>query len=515
MSIDAPKNKADTYSPQSKHAARSDKASSPPSNPGQPATSPDKPATSLESINIKVGQAIQAKVVEVLNVVSSRTAQNSFNVTLEIGGEKLAVKTNVALQPGQTIDLIVNAKGELILPKPTKTDTAALIAALSKVLPYQQPVGKVITALLQNLPTIGSENTQVKQLTEQLTSLLPKSANFLSNSNSSNQLPGGQTSAGQLVKQAMSQSGIFMESKLALASQQSSPPPASNASQNSSLISNTTAALAQAIKSVTSNPSTSANASTTSTTTSANTTSTLSLTGTLATPSAAAPTDLKSTVSQLINTLNSVYAAKHSATGEAPRFMAESDPALLVNPFNFPSTSHSIKSTSQNDRELSVGDLLKRLAGALNRIQFQQLNSLYQAQSASTDTTTVQTWQMELPFLSPQNQIDSVQLRIDEEKEKDDNNNDSEKKSKWKLALTFDLEELGPVFIQVNLTPPTVSSIIWAEKQATLKLINQEAHNLRVSFSELGLTVEDITCRQGQPNMRKTRLDQQIVDIKA
>ncbi len=511
MSIDATNNKPETIVTQPKHTERSDTQPIAPSSSSQSGANLDKPATSLDSINIKVGQAIQAKVLEVLNVVSTRTTQNNFNVTLDIGGDKLAVKTNVALQPGQVINLSANAKGELLLPKPTQSDTANLISALSKVLPYQQPVGKVIATLLQNLPALGAENSQVKMLTEQLTTLLPKAENFSSNLNNSNQSPGGQTNTGQLVKQAMSQSGIFMESRFSLSSQQSVLTPASTANQSNSLMTNTASALTHAIKSVVSNSVSATNASPTST----NAAATGSLTGATTLSGSTVPADLKSTVSQLINALNSIYATKHSATGQPPRFVAESDPSLLINPFNFPSAITRANYASQNDRDLSVGDLLKRLAGALNRIQFQQLNSLYQAQSASTDTTTVQTWQMELPFLSPQNQIDSVQLRIDKEKEQDDNNSEPEKKSKWKLALTFDLEELGPVFIQVNLTPPTVSSTIWAEKQATLKLINQEAHNLRTSFSELGLTVKDITCRQGQPNMRKTRLDQQIVDIKA
>lgn len=508
MSIDARNNKADTIASQPKHNARSDTSPSNSSTSAQLATGVGKPATSLESINIKVGQAIQAKVLEVLNVVSTRTSQNGFNVTLDIGGEKLSVKTNIALQPGQVIDLSVNAKGELILPRPTTTETTALISALSKVLPYQQPLGKVIAMLLQNLPAIGAENNQVKQLAEQLTALLPKSSSFTSNSSSVSQQSGGAANTGQLVKQAMSQSGIFMESKLALASQQRSLASTSTTGQSNSLMSNATHALTQAIKTVTSNPPVNS-------TSTASTAATVSLTATPMTSSAPTPADLKSTMSQLIDSLNAIYAAKHSATGQAPRFIAESDPALLVNPFNFPSALAGTKLSHSSDRDLTVGDLLKRLAGALNRIQFQQLNSLYQAQSASTDTTTIQTWQMELPFLSSQNQIDSIQLRIDEEKQKGDDNEDAEKASKWKLALTFDLEDLGPIFIQVNLTPPTISSTIWAENQTTLKLINQEAHNLRESFSELGLTVEDITCRQGQPNMKKTRLDQQIVDIKA
>ncbi|UZE94926.1 flagellar hook-length control protein FliK [Alkalimarinus alittae] len=492
MSIDAPNNNStQTRSSSSKPSSNRPEA--------QSAAPSDKPATSLDSINIKVGQAVRAKVLETLNIATARATQNQFNVTLEIGGEKLAVKTNILLQPGQIVNLNVNNKGELILPKPANNDAATLISALSKVLPYQQPVGKVLTTLLQNLPTLGAENSQVARLTEQLTALLPKAASFSTNI-SNNQ----QSNPAQLVKQAMSQSGIFMESTFASAGKQQTLSQASSTSLSGSLLSNATIALAQAIKSATSTSTTSASSTTTN-----------SANALLTTTGMATPTDLKSTISQLINSLNSIYAAKHSATGQIPRFMAEADPNLLVNPFNFPSPLSATKSTSQYDKNLSVGDLLKRLAGALNRIQFQQLNSLYQAQTASTDTTSVQTWQMELPFLTSQNQIDSVQLRIDEEKDNNDNDADTEKKSKWKLALTFDLEGLGPIFIQVNLSPPTVSTTIWAEEQKTLKLINQETHNLRDSFSELGLTVEDITCRQGQPNMRKTRIDQQIVDIKA
>lgn len=508
MSIDAPNNKADKYGSHAKQATRTDSSSSNASGSTHTSSATTKPATSLDSINIKVGQAIQAKVIEVLNSVSTRSNQNNFNVTLEIGGEKLAVKTNIALQPGQVIELSANAKGELLLPRPTQADTPPLISALSKVLPYQQPIGKVIALLMQNLPALTSGNAEVKQLADQLTALLPKSANFTGNTNGSTSPSGSVVNGAQLVKQAISQSGIFMESKLALAGQQSALVNSSRSQINSSSISSATHALAQALKSVAQAPSS---------TTSATGTSTNNLAALNAGTVSSTPltTDLKSTISQLIGSLNAIYATQHSATGQTPNFIAESDPALLVNPFNFPSALSTSKLGLQGDRDLSVGDLLKRLAGALNRIQFQQLNSLYQAQSASTDTTTIQTWQMELPFLSQQNQIDSIQLRIDQEKEKNDDQEGAEKTSKWKLALTFDLEELGPMFIQVNLTPPTISSTIWAENQATLKLINKEAHNLRESFAELGLTVEDISCRKGQPNMRKTRLDQQIVDIKA
>ncbi|WP_250657688.1 flagellar hook-length control protein FliK [Alkalimarinus coralli] len=510
MSIDAPNNrKADVTLPPQTPSPRPTGGANAASSSSQTSTAPAQPATNLDSINIKVGQALQAKVLEVINVVSARTAQNSFNVTLEIGGERLAVKTSIQLQPGQVINLSVNAKGELILPKPTSSDTATLIAGLSKVLPYQQPVGKVISALLQSLPAIGAENNQLKTLLNQLTTLLPKSENFSQGSANTNQSPGLQPNSGQLVKQALSQSGIFMENTLANTAKSASQ----TLAQNQGLQPTTAQALTQAVKSAISSPLPSASTSTANT---SNVSLSAAMPTTLSSPAAAIPQgDLKATISQLIDTLSALYSAKHSPSGRTPQFMAEPDPSLLVSPFNFPAALGGGKSASQPEKELSVGDLLKRLAGALNRIQFQQLNSLYQAQTASSETTSIQTWQIELPFLSPQNQVDSVQVRIDQEKEKSGDKQESEKKSKWKLSLTFDLEELGPMFIQVNLSPPTVSSTIWAENQHTLQLINKEAHNLRESFSELGLTVEEITCRQGQPNMKKTRIDQQIVDIKA
>lgn len=491
MSIDGPQSKNNGATPPQSKA---------PSGRTDTSTSLEhskQPATSLDSINVKVGQAVRAKVLETLHAVNTKSSQQQANVTLEINGKTVAVKTDISLKPGQIISLNVNNKGELTLPKPTSSSTSPLISALSKVLPYQQPVAKVIATLLQQLPIIAANNKSLAPLVEQLTALLPKTSNFSANVSDPSSL-----TPSQFVKQAITQSGIFMESSFAQAAKQSPSTHSLNPTvQNSSLLNSASQAINQAIKSAT--------------TSSLKSTSPMASTALLTSATTETPTDLKSTLSQLMGTLNNLYATQHSATGLPPRFLAESDPALLINPFNFPSALGASKSPPPSDKDLSVGDLLKRLAGALNRIQFQQLNSLYQAQSLSSDATTVQSWQMELPFLTPQNQIDSVQLRIDEEKDNQENSEEGSKKSKWTLSLTFDLESLGPIFIQVNLSPPTVSSTIWAEKQQTLKLINKEAHNLRHSFSELGLTVEDITCRQGQPNMRKTRLDQQIVDIKA
>ncbi len=491
MAIDAPNNqKADIKFTQ-QHASSQTK-------PAQ--TSTPKIETTLENIKIKTGQAIQAKVLEVFNSEPAKPGQAQFNVSLELAGKTILVKTNIQLQPGQLIEVKINEKGELTLPKPAHQEIDQLIKALSKVLPFQQPVGKVVAQLLNNLSLLGGNTPQAKILTEQLAQALPNAANLkpanMANtptSASAASPPPIQTQQGAptsnsliLIKQAMERSGVFMENKLANLGKTASLPPAP------ALQSVQTAKAPAAAQSLLTTPAAS---------------SIPGLTTTTEIP------DLKATISQSITLLNNINTTVGGVQLTKP--IAEADLNLLVNPFDFPSKLISSTALRSSKEDLSVGDMLKLLAGALNRIQFNQLNSLYQSQSNSPDSPLVQTWQMEIPFINQQKEIDPIQVRIDQEDTNDNEASESEKKSKWKVTLAFDFDRLGPLVVQINLMPPQVSSTIWAERKETLKLVNDETHNLRESLTNIGLKVDDISCRHGQPNLKKTRLDQQIVDIKA
>ncbi len=499
MSIDAPKsNKADINIPPRNIST----PSGTPTETTSGIKSSPHPAISLTSINIKVDQAVQAKVVEVLNAVTNKATQHNFNVTLDIAGTKLLVKTNIQLQPGQLIEVRANSKGELLLPPPTTKEISPLIQAISRVLPFQQPVGKTVASILQNLPMLEAQNPQLKTLADNLTQLLPKATHFkpvvtiapdqtTPQPNYNNIGKSNLYSPGMQIRQALENSGIFMENRLAATSY--------------------TAAITTQAKNlsplINSRPVESTPTSTATPLPPGNPGSMTAPPGT---------SDLKAVISQMINTLSTMSVSGQTAAEPITKVLAASDPTLLINPFNFPTVAGPTKGAgSDQERNLSVGDLLKRLAGALNRIQFNQLNSLYQAQTSSSDTATIQTWHMEIPFLTAQNDIDPIQVRIDQQTSKNKNSQDPENQSSWKLSLAFDLDNLGPLYIQVNLSPPNVSSTIWAEQQQTLKLINREANNFRESLIKLGLTVDDICCRQGQPNTRKARLEQQIVDIKA
>ncbi|MFT5718938.1 MAG: hypothetical protein ACI9T7_003149 [Oleiphilaceae bacterium] len=209
---------------------------------------------------------------------------------------------------------------------------------------------------------------------------------------------------------------------------------------------------------------------------------------------------------------------------ERPHVEALAQLDLLKNPFNFPHFAHQPASVASSkaealiaDQQFTTGQLLKLIAGMLNRIQFNQLNSLYQSHTNSNDSNNVQSWFFELPVTNPNNQFSTFDLRIDKEEDPQQahEQNDDKQEVQWKLALSFKFEQLGAIYVQVTLAPPVISSTIWADRPETLALINREKPHFQSKLSELGLEVGDISCQKGQPTHDKTRLDRSLVDIKA
>lgn len=196
-------------------------------------------------------------------------------------------------------------------------------------------------------------------------------------------------------------------------------------------------------------------------------------------------------------------------------------PELLHAPFNFPPllAKNLLKAEAMlADQELTTGQLLKLLAGMINRIQFNQLNSLYQSQMASSDNTNVQSWFFELPIMTEGKHLELFNLRIDKEEEKDSTDQSSSEKKhqiQWRIILSFDFDTLGAIYVQANITPPSVSSTIWANNSDTLSLINREQTFFRDRLTQLGLEVGDIKCQYGQPKTNKAKLDRSLIDINA
>ncbi len=229
--------------------------------------------------------------------------------------------------------------------------------------------------------------------------------------------------------------------------------------------------------------------------------------------------DLKGVLMQLVAALSQMQKSPPQEAGARPGLEGLAQPELLKQAFEFPhmlSLNASAKRASHilADQELSTGQLLKLLAGMLNRIHFNQLNSVYQSQTNTADNVTQQSWFVELPILNGQ-QVQSFQIRIDKEEEKNRDQEKKDKKPQWTIALSFDLESLGPIHVQVKLSPPAVSSTLWAEQASTHALLEKERSHFRERLQELGLEVDEIVCQQGQPKATPNPIQHNLVDIKA
>ncbi len=196
-----------------------------------------------------------------------------------------------------------------------------------------------------------------------------------------------------------------------------------------------------------------------------------------------------------------------------PAVLGATNPELMATPFDFPKFASAQASRARHYQvDLTVGEALRQLAGALNRIQFNQLNSLYQAQTQTTDTAQVQTWLFDLPVVVDGKQTEPLQLRL----EKETPRKEAAKKklgSQWKITLGFDFAPMGPIQVELRFRNNALDSTIWARDASTLRLIHQEVPKFRQQLLDLGVDVKDIACQRGMPRRASGPIEHRLVDI--
>lgn len=165
------------------------------------------------------------------------------------------------------------------------------------------------------------------------------------------------------------------------------------------------------------------------------------------------------------------------------------------------------------EQEGDLQALLKLAAAAVSRLQTHQLGSLAQS-DVLPDGTLVNTWQLEIP-LRHQQQMVPIQVRIQQE-EKDSPASEREQQTRemlWRVDLAFDLDGLGPLQVQATLAHGSIGTQLWAERATTASLIDGELGTLRQRLNDAGLTVGELSCRQGKPPQgARTAVEQRWVD---
>ncbi len=190
---------------------------------------------------------------------------------------------------------------------------------------------------------------------------------------------------------------------------------------------------------------------------------------------------------------------------------------LVQAPLQFPlaPASHQQQSPAHLEDQ-GGGQLLKLLVGMLNRISVNQLHAQTITQQSAPDATPAHTWMVEIPWINQQEQPRTVQLRIERRAGDEAAQRRNRKRIiQWRLNLSLDLDDLGPVHFELALQNRQLDTRVWAEKPATVRVLERESERLRERLSQLDLETVKVECRRGQPNQRRTQLEQRLVDIKA
>ncbi|WP_312846252.1 flagellar hook-length control protein FliK [Marinobacter arenosus] len=232
------------------------------------------------------------------------------------------------------------------------------------------------------------------------------------------------------------------------------------------------------------------------------------------TPSANLP-DLKLAIGRVITAL---LAQQGQGPEHFNRLTPLASPELVMAPLQFPQAPVQTSAPSSASESTTVGQMLRLLAGMLNRITVNQLHSQVLTARAGGDAPApLSTLLLELPWVTPQNEPRVAQLRLEQYPDDRANQEKTQKAaaSEWRLSLAMDLDEAGPLHFDVTLRQQSVSARVWAEKQSTLRQVNEELPLLRQSLTDLGLEVTDLECRRGTPQTSATRLEHRLVDTRA
>lgn len=156
-----------------------------------------------------------------------------------------------------------------------------------------------------------------------------------------------------------------------------------------------------------------------------------------------------------------------------------------------------------------VKTLLAQVRGALARVTLHQLSSHSSRQDSGTPTTL----SFEIPFLHQQ-QVEVFQFRIEEERGQEGDKSERKQGKRWVVQMGFDIEGLGPMFCQLSMSGVSMAVQFWAAWEQTLSSTRAHFSFLEQALQGMGIRVEKIQAQLGMPEIDKTGVRNQLVDIK-
>ncbi|KXK69401.1 hypothetical protein BC89_19605, partial [Pseudomonas monteilii] len=185
-------------------------------------------------------------------------------------------------------------------------------------------------------------------------------------------------------------------------------------------------------------------------------------------------------------------------------------------PGAFPLPSRLLKAMED---EGDLQQLLRLAAAAVSRLQSHAMSSLQQTGTLENGNLQT-TWQTEVPIRHGQEFI-PLQVKLQREETPQQQADRQQEaadplQALWRIELAFDLSPLGPVQVQAQLSQGRLGGQLWAEREATARLIDSQLGSLRERLLARGLDVGDLECHPGiPPQGPRTRVEQRWVDENA
>ncbi len=362
-----------------------------------------------------------------------------------------------------------------------------LHSALRQYMPVQKPVADGV-ANVQSLVS-ASKASPPNSIPRDISTLVQRLSTLITNSPTITQL-----SQPQSLKNSITQSGAFLESRLANIFARAS---SINVSLSNTAINN--------------NPGVVKN------TTSSTTTNTYQADSVKSTE--LKPQDIKA---ELLKLINDVESLSKNVPLETKKTDGSID-KLIRSFFSFTPEQRAkplTKELPQNAAARIAAAIQPSLFSALARISTLQLQRLIHAQQEG-GTSTLGSF-LELPVRVGE-QVYPLTLHIhereyDDKHEKDKQNKKNkdprDTKKRWHVFLEFDLDELGMFASDISVEDSVVKTTLWVQKTPLWKASQAHIKTLKTELENSGITVDSLVCQQGKAPNKEVRIEQSLVDIR-
>ena len=413
--------------------------------------------------------------------------------------QQLLIYTDQAVTKKQQIQLLLKASGDLALLQPNKnpSDNAVQTKSIASNPVLQQALRSALPQDLTNKPYIATtlqSTLLLNQLTQKIGSFsvesnLPKTIQHALKTVATHLRSADQLAQPQILKQAMQNSGVQLESRL----KQMSNTPLSIAPEKNALQKN-----AAPINVIQNTPNQSV----------PTTTNTLT------------QQDLKAALLLLLNRLQNTSPNAEAKVSSRETNLTQPNALITILKTLLTGNPQLAQLKQQLPREVMLQQLQQMVQQSLNKIQNQQLHSLSRKTAApESQVGSTQSWQLEIPIRYGHD-VHSMSLLLQEDwvQHYKDNQNGNEKEAnkvrKWFVKLGFDLPDAGRIHAHLTIIENTVSANLWAEKPATLEKALDHLGELKSRLQKDGVNITSLDCFAGQPPTTENRLSYSLVDIK-